>query len=52
MCLFFEMKGYEGGSKLSQVEHYVVLRPPPPPPPNLKKVFLQIKPGILLVMIE
>jgi len=26
------MKGYEGGGKLSQVKHYVVLRPPPHPP--------------------
>jgi hypothetical protein len=49
MCLFSEMKGYEGGGKLSQVSHYFVLLPPPP---NMKKVFLQIKPGILLVMIE
>jgi hypothetical protein len=44
------MKGYEDGGKLSQVELYVVLRPPPPAPKM--KVFLQIKPGILLVMIE
>jgi len=38
------MKGYEGGGKLSQVEHYFVLRPPPHPP-NMKKVFLQINQG-------
>lgn len=29
MYLFSEIKGYEGGGKLSQMERYVVLSPPP-----------------------
>jgi hypothetical protein len=44
------MKGFEGGSKLSQNRWSVVTRTLPPPP-NIKKVFLQIKPRILILMV-